>query len=126
MSLHDAMIPNNGNEVLKMIEAWCDVNAMSSDISVIQHAANQYSFDIGKAGNLTREAQQLRRQWLSTIKPLVNTGKVMITVVTKSAWNSSSISGLPTALNVSVDAMLHELGLQNSEIAEERGYQRYL
>jgi hypothetical protein len=126
MSLHDAMRPDNGDEVSKLIQEGCDVNAKNSfGLTVIQHAANIYSSDIGKAGNLTGRAQALRTMWRQTINPIVATNKVKVTKVTEKAWGSSSSSGLPTTLDVSVDAMLHELGFYTSEIAQQRGYRCY-
>lgn len=125
MSLHDAMKPNNEEEVLRLVNLGEDVNAKCSGLSVIQHAADQYSRDIGNVGSATAEAQKLRAGWKSTITPLVNTGKVRIPKVTKGAWNCTGYSGLPPAMDISVDPMLHHLGIQRSEIAEERGYRCY-
>jgi len=122
MSLHDAMRSRNRDQVSKLIQEGCDVNAENqSGLTVIQYAAMKYSSDIAKVGSLTEAAQELRIQWRQTIEALL-TKPVKITKVTKEAWRSSALS---TMLDVWVDAMLYHFGFQESEIRQERGYQCY-
>ena len=120
MSLQDAMKPNNGGIVSRLINKGYDAKD-SSGLTVIQLAALKYSADIGKAGSLTGKAEKLRAQWRETIKPLIDS-KVTFTRVTSRACNSSFVSGLLKVVDVLVDSMLHELGFLKSEIAKERGY----
>jgi hypothetical protein len=97
MSLHDAMKANNGGTVSTLVREKYSVNGKnSSGLTVIQFAAIEYYSDIGKAGSLTEEAQQLRAQWRETIKPLIDSSQVTVTTVTLTAWNSSSVQGLPS------------------------------
>lgn len=125
MSLFDAMKPGNGDKVESLIREGQDVNSKNNlGMSVIQHAANEYSYTIGLKGNLTAEAQELALEWAQTVDPLMATGQVRYRKVTSQAWNSPSLSDSPTALDIAVDAMCHELAYSRSEIAGERGYKR--
>jgi hypothetical protein len=73
-NLFDAMRPGNGAEVSRLISNGSDVNAKTArGVTVIQHAALAYMSQIGLAGNLTEKAQQLRKEWASTIDALITT-----------------------------------------------------
>jgi hypothetical protein len=126
MSLHDAMKRNNAAEVSKLIGEGHDVNATNrSGLTVIQYAANTYGLNIGRAGNLTAEAQKLRGQWRQTLYPLIATNKVQIIAVTKASFDSPNLIHTPKVLDILVDSMLHELGFSVSELARARGYKCY-
>jgi hypothetical protein len=89
-------------------------------MTVIQCAAFEYVIGIDEAGPSTQEAQLLRQQWSRTITPLWDTHRLLITKVTWENWSN----GLSKALDVYVDAMLHELGYKTCEVAAYRGHER--
>lgn len=126
MEIFRAMRPDNGSEVSQLISGGSDVNAKGDfDLTLIQHAALEYSLQIARVGELTEEAQELRQRWAATIAPLVATDSLVTKKVTKAAWDSRSLAGIPKARDVAVDAMLHDVGYHKSEIAEDRGYRTW-
>jgi hypothetical protein len=121
MDLFDAIKLRDAAEVSRLVSLRSDVNATNrSGLTVVQFAAVEYCSQISLVS--TTEAQELRRKWADIIDPLVETNSLVAKKITSEACNSESLDDIPTALELNVDAMLHELGYFKSELAVQMEY----
>jgi hypothetical protein len=116
--LHQAMFPNNRAAVKALIAGGEDINAKSErGVTVLQYAVSEHDLDVISAKKRGRygDVDKLLTGNKETIKPLWENG-VQFERVTKGQWNSITVGGLPTALNLAVDSALHKMGFIRSEI----------
>lgn len=119
--LHNAMIPANAARVQDLVDQGHDVNAETpSGMTVIHIAAIKYAIEITIAGVFGLDAQKKRRRWKQTIDPLVTRGLQYAEISLSDPYDEVPIR------DILVDNMLHELGYISSDLAERRGYKKYL